>query len=370
MSVMKATASWFFVLRYVLRYLLSRTGIVSAPVPDFEKIQYVVGQFTGWNRYFRYRGGEHISRDHPAIYFGNHIRYGDPFHVFRGAYLETGGGVQLHAMMRDNVFKGTPLKSPLFDMDDFIETVGIHGINRDNVTLAQMKVFVNLLLDGESFIMFPGRTRSRSGLLMEYRDSFVEPGSISFFLAMAQRKSKEARVSAVPVSRNYNPVRDHTSMIYGPEQFLSADATREEQRAFDFRMVGEMAKLVEISVVQVVSSLVYTVALHHLSKSLSVATLQSWVRAVRDSSAHPWWDKEDEADLDEAVLEALEWLQEFDVIHGERDTVHLNTEKILIAPGLESDYFKQNPVKYLTNQTLHLGEHIEAVQEVVLRHFR
>ena len=367
---MKALSSWFFVLRYVLRYQFHRLGLVSAPVPDFEKIQYVVGQFSGWNRYFRYRGGEHVPRDHPAIFFGNHIRYGDPFHIFRGAYLATEGRVCLHAMMRDNVFKGTPLKSRLFDMDEFIATVGVHGINRESVTLGQMKVFVNLLLNGESFIMFPGRTRSRSGLLMEYRGSFVEPGSISFFLAMTQRKAKDGVFSAVPVSRNFNPVRNHTAMVYGPEQFLDATATREEQRAFDLRMIEEMSKLVEISVVQVISASLYTVALHALAESVPAATLESWVRSIRESSTHPWWDEEDDADLGEAIRLALGWLEERGMIRLDGDNIALNTQKFLFAPGLESDYFAQNPVKYLTNQTLHLGEHIEAVQATVLGHFR
>lgn len=372
MNPMKAIAAWFFVFRLVTRYLFFKLGVATAPDTsnDFDHIQYVCGQFSGWNRYYRYRGGENIPQDHPAIFCGNHIKFGDPFHVFRGAYLASDGIVKLHAMMRDDVFKGTPLKSRFFDADEFIVFVGVHGISRDNVSLSQMKVFLDLLAKGEGFIMFPGRTRSRSGLFMEYRDNFQEPGSVSFFLNMIQRKKKDMTFSAVPVTRNYNPVRNQTAMVYGPEQFLEAAPTREAQRKFDFELVGMMAGLVEICVVQVIATLLYTTALHHLAESISVDTMKKWVRTIRETSKYEWWDEEDDKNLDESVDLSLAWLEKHGMIQLRGDDIHLNTDAILSVPDLESDYIKQNPVKYLTNQNLHLGDHMQAVQNLVLKHFR
>jgi hypothetical protein len=314
----------------------------------------------------RVRGGEHVPRDHPAIFCGNHIKFGDPFFVFRGAYLSTDKKVKIHAMARNDFFVGTPLKSRFFDADEFIVTVGVHGISRDAVTLAQMKVFMNLLMEGESFVMFQGRTRSRSGMLMEYRDGVVEPGSVSFFLTTVQRRKKDMTFSAVPCSRNYNPVRDHSTMIYGPEEFLVAGASREEQREYDFHLLESIGNLVEVSVPQVVSALLYTSCLHQISNSISVQTLKAWVRLVREESEHAYWDEEDDVNLDEAVDLTVRYFVRLNFFEVNGDVLRINTAKILVAPDVESDYFKVNQVKYLTNQLLHLENLMGLIQCQVL----
>jgi hypothetical protein len=352
----------------VLSYFFYKLGIGSVldPNPRFDAFQDVIGQFTHWNRYMRIRGSENVAADRPAIYCCNHIKFGDPFYVFQGVYLSTNKSVKLHAMARNDFFKGTPLKTRYFDADEFIVSVGVHGISRDAVTLAQMKIFINLLIEGESFIMFPGRTRSRSGLLMEYRDNFVEPGSVAFFLNTVQRRRAEMTFSAIPVSRNYNPVRDHTCMIYGPEQFLAPEASREEQREYDFHLIEMIGNQVEVCVPQVISALLYTTCLHRLPETISVSTLKRWVRAVREASEHPYWDEEDDADLDAAVDLTVEYLARKKMLKRRGDEVVLNTADILVAPDLESKYFEVNPVKYLTNQLLHLGDLIELIQEQVL----
>lgn len=365
---MKTISSWYITIRFVSSYLFYKLGIGSLldPNPRFDAFQHVIGHFTKWNRYIRIRGAEHVPADHPVIYCGNHIKFGDPFYVFRGVFLSTNKQVKLHAMARNDFFQGTPLKTRFFDADEFIVTVGVHGISRDSVTLAQMKVFMNLLMDGESFVMFPGRTRSRSGLLMEYRDNFVEPGSVSFFLNSVQRRKKDMTFSAVPVSRNYNPVRDHTCMVYGPEQFLAPDASREEQREYDFNLINTIGNLVEVCVPQVVAALLYTICLHRVSETVSLSALKEWVRAIREASGHPYWDEEDDTDLDAAVDLTAEYLAKKGVLTHSGDELQLNTNKILVAPDLESKYVEVNPVKYLTNQLLHLGELIELIQDQVL----
>ncbi|MFP6598468.1 MAG: 1-acyl-sn-glycerol-3-phosphate acyltransferase [Candidatus Hydrogenedentota bacterium] len=366
---MKTIASWYVTIRFVLSYLFYKLGIGSVldPNPRFDSFQFVIGQFTHWNRYIRVRGAENVAADHPAIYCGNHIKFGDPFYVFHGVYLSTDKSVKLHAMSRNDFFEGTPLKTRFFDADEFIVTVGVHGISRDAVTLAQMKVFINMLIEGESFIMFPGRTRSRSGLLMEYRDNFVEPGSVSFFLNTAQRRKKGTTFSAIPVSRNYNPARDHTCMIYGPEQFLTSGASREEQREYDFHLIETIGNLVEVCVPQVVSALLYSHCLHQISKTITVPTLKKQTRAIREKSRHPYWDEEDDADLDAAVDLAIKYLARKKVLKRSGDDLHLNAAGILLAPDPESKYSEVNPVKYLTNQLLHLGDLIELIQDQVPR---
>ena len=326
----------------------------------------MIGHATKWNRYIRIRGGENIPLDHPAVICANHVMLGDPLYVFKGVYAGSDKQIAARAMTRDDFFVGTPLKTRLFDMDDLTSYLGIYGISRGNVTMPQMKVFINILLEGNSFLMFPGRSRSRSGMVFDYRDGIDEPGGAAFFIGMAQRRKKDLIVSVVPVSRNYNPARDHTCMIHGEQLYMKVKANREEQREFDLLVVEKIGLLAEICVPQVVAALIYTVCVHHLTESIPADTLKQWVRTVRAASTHPYWDEEDDANLDEAVELALKFLDRKGIIQYRQDIVTPDTQKILEVPEPNIKLVKSNPIQFLTNQILHLGELTESIQEVVL----
>ncbi len=346
-------------LAHFLEHILFRMGLrKTQPSAEgrWEAFQFVVGDFTGSNRYIRTHNTHLIPRDHPAIFYGNHMKLDDPFYLFRGVYLATGGSVMPGAMMRSDFFEGIPfLKSRWLDLDQILETVGVYGVSRENVTISQLKRFVDLLLRGKGFILYPGRSRSCSGLLMDYRDSIERPGGISFFLHAVQSRADAPTVSAAPAVRNYNPVTRHTSVIFGPEIFLPRGATRAEQRLFDEHLIEALGPLVEINAAQVVAALLYTRCLHGLIGPIAVDELVKIVSGLFDDFDHAYLDPEDKADAGRAVRGALRYLRKGRMLTLRGGKVCPIADAILSTPPLTTKFRDLNPVKYLTNQILHLG---------------
>lgn len=351
-------------------HVLARMGLRKAqPSAEnrYEAFQFVVGDFVGWNKYIRLHNTHLVPRDHPAIFYGNHIKLDDPCYLFRAVYLATGGSVKIGAMMRHDFFQGIPLlKSRWLDLDQILETTDVYGISRDNVTISQLKKFVDLLLRGKGFILYPGRSRSCSGMLMDYRDSIERPGGISFFLHTAQARDPDKKFSAVPAVRNYNPVTRHTSVVFGEELFLPRGASRAEQRRFDERLIEALGPLVEINAAQVTSAILYTRSLHTIGGPLPVSELVRVVGELFDALDHPYIDPEDKADVSRAVRGTLKYLRKHGMVNVSRGLVEPNAAAILFTPPLTSEFREQNPVKYLTNQILHLGSVTALIEQRAL----
>lgn len=340
-------------------HVLARMGLRnSQPSAErrYEAFQFVVGDFVGWNRYIRLHNTHFVPRDHPAIFYGNHIKLDDPCYLFRAVYLATGGSVKIGAMMRSDFFAGLPfLKSRWLDLDQILETVDVYGISRESVTISQLKKFVDLLLRGKGFILYPGRSRSCSGLLMDYRDSIERPGGISFFLHTAQSRDATMKFSAAPAVRNYNPVTKHTSVVFGEEIFLPRGASRAEQRRFDEHLIEALGPLVEINAPQVVSAILYTRCLHGLTNAIRVDDLIQLVAGLFDALGHPYVDPEDKANVGRAVRRTIKYLRKHGMVRATTEAVTPVSSAILAAPPATKEFRKRNPVKYLTNQILHLG---------------
>lgn len=348
---------------------MSRQGFGPPPRGDdhFVDIQHLIGQFVGWNKYMRVVNPERCPQDHAAVFYGNHIKLDDPFYLFRAAYLATDGRVTLRAMQRSDFFKSRLFNNRFFDMNEFMACLGTYSIDRDSPTLSQLKFFVGLLEKGDSFILFPGRTRTCSGVLMDYRGPFQEPGGISFFLHQLQRKHPEEKVSAVPCYRNYNPRTKHTCCVFGDEQFLKPGASRDEQRAFDAHLVEAMAPYVTVNAVQLVAVYLFLHTVHAGLDPIGMDEIAEAITACVDESLHPYWDEEDAADWNAAVRGAVKFFDESDcVILGREDFV-LDREAILFLPELTSKFRKINPVRFHANEILHLAPVIERVESEVLK---
>lgn len=365
---MKAVKSWVIVAGVFARYFLYKLNLAAPPNRDgkLAGILYVVGVFCGWNKYLRMENADLCPRDHPAIYYGNHHKLDDPFYLFAAIYLATGGKPEVHAMLRNDFFQGSIFKSRILDLDELLDFLGAHGISRDNVTLKQLKKFLDILRVGNSFMLYPGRSRSCSGMLMEYRENIETPGAISFFLHAVQSRNGDIKVSAVPSSRNYNFITKHTSVIFGPEQFLKAGASREERRAFDHRLIEIMGGLVEINAAQILAALLYTRCLHGMTAPIAVNDLKELVGGTLRETQHPYVDPEDVADVPHAVDRALRYFKKHGMLERNNGKITPNVPAILSVPELTTNYRKENPVKYLTNQILHLGEITALVEQKVL----
>ncbi len=351
-------------------HVLARMGLRnSQPSAErrYEAFQFVVGDFVGWNRYIRLHNTHLVPRDHPAIFYGNHIKLDDPCYLFRAVYLATGGSVKIGAMMRSDFFAGIPFaKSRWLDLYQILETTDVYGISRESVTISQLKKFVDLLLRGKGFILYPGRSRSCSGLLMDYRDSIERPGGISFFLHTAQARDANMKFSAAPAVRNYNPVTKHTSVVFGEEIFLPRGASRAEQRRFDEHLIEALGPLVEINAPQVVSAILYTRCLHGLANAIRVDDLITLVAGLFDALDHPYVDPEDKANVGRAVRRTIKYLRKHGMVRATAETVTPVSFAILAAPPATKEFRKRNPVKYLTNQILHLGTVTALIEERAL----
>ncbi len=365
---MKAVKSWIVVAGIFARYFLYKLNLAAPPNRDGKLISilYVVGVFCGWNKHFRMENAGLCPKDHPVIHYGNHHKLDDPFHLFNAVYLATGGKPENHAMLRNDFFQGGIFKSRILDLDELLGFLGAYGISRDNVTLKQLKVFLDILRGGGSFMLYPGRSRSCSGMLMEYRDNIDTPGAISFFLHSLQSRDRDIKVSAVPSSRNYNPITKHTSVVFGPEQFLKPGASREERSAFDHRLIEVMAGLIEINAAQVLAALLYTRCLHGMTAPIAVSDLKELVGGILRETQHPYVDPEDLADVPFAVDRALRYFKKRGMLDRKDSKITPKAPAILSVPALTIEYRKENPVKYLTNQILHLSEVTAHVEQKVL----
>lgn len=309
---------------------------------------------------------ENCPRSGPAIFCGNHLKLDDPFFAFRAVHLATGGEFQPHLMSRDDFFAGTPLKTRFFDGDDLMRSFGTHLISRSRITLSQLKPFLRLLKEDGGFVMYPGYSRSCSGVFMEYRGAIKEPGGVSFFVASAQRSRPDVRVAAVPVIRSYNPVSKRSAVVFGRALYLDTNADRAAQRAFDCDLVWEMSQYLEVNVPQALSAILYLRCLHGRPNPVSVAELRETASQFFQGCTHPYIDPEAKRDIGGAVLRTLDYHQKRGMLHREHDQVTLDREAILSVPDLTPKYRHLNSVKYLLNQILHLQDVTARLHEVAL----
>ena len=305
---------------------------------------------------------ERCPKTGPAIFCGNHLKLDDPFFVYHAVQLATDWKHCPRLMSRDDFFAGTPLKSRVIDGDKLMEAVGTFLISRGQITLSQLRPFVNLLKDGGSFVIFPGHTRSCAGVLMEYRGAFKEPGGVSFFMNQAQRSRPGNRVAAVPILRTYNPVSRRSAMVFGESMFLEDAADRDAQREFDYQLTTEMGRYVEVNVPQVLSAVLWLWCLRGMPEKTTVGEIRGTLSRIFAAIDHAYVDPEARTDLGGAVVRTLVFLEEREMLVRTGESVTLNTEAILSVPDLTTRYRHLNPVKYLANQLIHLGDVVEAIQ--------
>jgi hypothetical protein len=243
---------------------------------------------------------------------------------------------------------------------------GTYHVNRENVTLAQLKPFVKILSDGDTFIMFPGRTRSRTGMFVEYRDGMDEPGGVSFFIAQAQRRNPEVRVPAVPVTRTHNLVNNRSTLVFGEPFYLDLNAGRAEQRDFDYELMVRMGDLVEINVLHLLGGILYLLCLHKQGERFAVEDLEQRIAAARDRITARYIDPEVVGNLHAELLEALNFLEKHGQVRLSAGQVEPIRDNILAAPEQDKTYKEKNPVKFFANQIMHLPDVVAAIHRSVL----
>ncbi len=326
----------------------------------------VIGRILGWPSHLRISGAEHCPKAHPAIFCCNHFKKDDPFEVEASIYEASDHQIWVIPMMRDDFFKSHH-KTFLYDPDELINMFGTLRISRQKVTLSQLKPFVELLRSGGSFLIFPGRTRSQSGLLFEYREGFEEPGGPSFFAAQAQRSRPELRVALEPVARSYNPATRMSTVSFGDPLYLEGASDRGAQRALDFRIIEEIGRIFEINTSHIVAVFVYLHELHQCRQPLTVGFLETAVLKVVET-IHPCRRIAPEVfqNLNRDLRKTLRYFERRGLVRIHKDAVLPDTEAVLRVPPWDRTYREVNPIKFLCNQVLHMADLIRVVEDVLL----
>lgn len=363
---MRMVLVWIRIAGMFARYFGSRMGVCREPVVDeyYPEITDVFYAVLNWHGKVRFVHPERCPTTGPALFAANHTRLLDPIVLFHGADAISGQTFRIKGLMRDDFFRGTILKTPVFDFDRFMHWFGAFPLSRDKPKLSQLRRVVDHLCDGGGLIVFSGRTRSRSGMLFEYRDGISEPAGVSMFAYHAQRRDPTLAVKVVPVAVTHNPVTDQRNTVYGEALYLPKDASRAEQRQLDFELVEAICGLMEISAPMIVCGLIYLHCLHGRGERIARGRLVEAVSSVVGRLGGYQVDPRAVDETEAACEETIAFLVKFKMISlGKAGDLRLDVGKVLSAPALTTDYRKKNPVKYLANHLMHLGEVIGFLEE-------
>lgn len=318
-----------------------------------------------WPRTLRVVNPHHCPDTGPAIFVSNHLFFFDPTFAYRAINLATDEKLEPYFMMRNDFFNQSAILR-MIDVDTLVACIGAYGITRGDVKLSQLKPFLKLLQADESFIMFPGRTRSKSGLFMEYRDEIEDPGGASFFLHATQRRKAGVKVPAVPMARTYNPVHDQSAYAFGEPLYLPENANRDMQREFDLELMDRMGDLVELNAAQLLSAILYLRCLHRVTAPLSLESAAERIRAILDAVPQRLHHPNLAGDALNEVTVTARFLEGAGQIRIEDGAILPDAPSILATPDLENGFRKANPVKYLANQIIHLMDVVRELEKHAL----
>ena len=224
-------------------------------------------------------------------------------------------------------------------------------------------MLLELLARPFSFIIFPGRSRTRSGLVMDYRPGYEEPGAVSFFVAHAQRRGEGQPVPVSPMARTYNPMTGVSAVIFGPALTLAPGADRVAQRAFDEELSARIGDLIEINVLDLVSMLIYVRLVHHLPAEFSRLALDSACRELHRRLSGRWTDPALEQDFSGQLNAALRYLEKTGMLVCSADAVQVQVAAVAHLPDLDTRFRTRNPVRFHANQVLHLADVVAAAED-------
>ena len=365
----------------ILQYFLFQMGWRKAPEVQrlYDASLTGLAFLFGWRRKVRFVGAEDFPQKGPAIIASNHIEIDDPFVTGNAVFVLSGRNIRPRVMMRDDFFVGMPrwLKK-IVDPDEVAQLIGAILITRQGADEAQLLPFVDVLRNGEVFLIYPGRSRSRSGMFIDYRDWIRSPGATSQFVAGGQEGRAKPAIPTIPVTRTRNPVTRRSALVFGKPLYLAPGADRAEQRVFDLQLVVAMSDLIEINVPHVVSAILYLHCLHGGADTMPFSALRDAVGSVFADIRRPpdagcrnypvrYTDPAALNGLDREINRTLKFLSGNRALARRGSVIRLNPSVILSVPQSFSRYRSQNPVKYLVNQILHLPDVVSSIERAAER---
>ncbi len=353
----------------LLRYLMARRGLGQV-VPFVDHAGHVIRvgyQLFRWPKRVRVINPQHCPKNGPAIFVGNHYKLDDPIYLWPAIYECSNKTILVSFMMRDDFFHKFPFKWWLFDLNEVAGQCKALTISRDRLSISQLKPFLELLAKSDAFLMFPGRSRSRSGLCLEYRDDIEDSASVAFFVSQAQRRNPAMPVPVIPMGRTWHAVENTSAVVFGAPLYLPVNANRQEQRALDLEMLTRMAELIEINALHLVGGLCWLRCLHRRPLALPLSEMQEAVVAVTKALTGRYVEPALRATPHEETRKALAFFTQGGcVVIDKAGNIHLNAERILHAPELTPAYRNENPVKYHANQIAHFSDVVAMLEATTL----
>lgn len=364
----RTVIAWIYFWGVLARYPLYKLGLLSRPMwlHRFELSALAWGQMLRWKHRIRVVHPERCPQQHPAIFAANHVKLDDPFYVWRAVHIASNEQLMIRFMARDDYFAGPPWDYLPINVNELLEMGGTLLISRDNVSLAQLKPLMKVLEEPGSFVLFPGRTRSRSGLLFEYREGVEEPGAVSWFITQVQRRNPELRVAAAPLCRTHHPILNTSALVFGDPLYLKPAADRAAQRQLDFELTQRIGQLVEINAPHLVAGLLYLRALHRLPDCSLQDVIDAVSRMVERLREYAYLHPELTLEPEIAVGRTVNFFAAAGLLNINGPSIIINPSSILSTPALTTKFRKENPLQFQLNQILHLPYLIEALEAAVL----
>ena len=359
---------WAVTLFLLFRYVLYRLHLGKRPsfTEHWWRVEVPYRQITRMDPRIRVRHADRCPKQHPAVYVGNHLKLDDQFFVCYAVQEASDYTMKTRFVMRDDYFNGFPWDWLPLDMNEVAEMGGSYNIAQGSPSLAQLKPLIDILLEPDSFVIFPCGGRSRSGHWLEVHTGGDEPGSVAFFVAQAQRRNPDLPVPGVPVGRTFNPIKKVSAVIVGEPRFLEPNARREAQRDFDAALLCELSDLIELHMLHFLSMFIYLQCLHNLPTALDTKDLAGAARRMVETLRHRYTDPALDTHFDADFEQALRYLARQKMLTRQGDRVILERDAVLACPEMDTRYRTANPVKYHVNQILHLRDVVAVCEGEVL----
>ncbi|NIA15359.1 MAG: hypothetical protein GWP08_14915 [Nitrospiraceae bacterium] len=367
---MSRLRGWPLFITLLAWYALFRLGLAKRPEPwhtHYDPGLTFLGRLFGWWRELSVVGAEHCPQEGPTVFAGNHFRLDDPFVTACAIHLAGERKVRLNSLMRDDYFDTFPRWLVWLVRPDILcDILGAVAVTRRSAGNTQLAPLIEVLGRGGAFMIYPGRSRSRNGQFIQYRDWIQSPGRTSLFLSQAQERYPGLKVSAVPAIRTYNPATKRSTVVFGAAHHLEPGAGHEEQRAFDHGLVVAMSDLVCVNVPQVLGALLYLRCLHARPARIAMSALTAQVMEVFARLDGRRVESAAIADTAREVKRTIRLFQSCRLLKGRGGEVVVDSGAILAEPPGNPKLMRVNPAKYCANQIMHLADVVSAIERAAL----